>query len=126
MTDETDETDVIFHLTTPEAWASAQATGEVVPPGFATEGFVHCSTPHQVEGTIARHFAGHDELALLQMDPVALGEDLRWEPSRGGQLFPHLYRPVRVADVVAVVPWLRSTTTDHPASDDRDTSDNPE
>lgn len=109
--------EVIFHLTTPEAWAAAQATGEVVPPGFAEEGFVHCSTPAQLEGTIGKHFAGHDELALLQMDPAALGDDLVWEPSRGGQLFPHLYRPVRISDVVAVVPWRRSTDTDQPSSE---------
>lgn len=116
---------MIFHLTTPEAWARAQTEGQVVPPGFADEGFVHCSTPEQLDGTIERHFEGVDELVLLRMDPHALGEDLRWEPSRDGQLFPHLYRPVSLSDVVEVVEWRRSTTADQPSSEAADTGSNP-
>lgn len=116
--------EVIFHLTTPAEWAEAQRVGQVVPAGFAAEGFVHCSTPAQLYGTIAAHFQGVDELVLLQMDPAALGGDLRWEPSRDGQLFPHLYRPVALSDVVAVREW-RSTTADQPPSDADPTGSNP-
>lgn len=99
--------DAIFHLTDPARWAEAQTTGEVVPPGFAREGFVHCSTRDQVAGTIERHFAGTDELVLLELDQASLGAALRWEESRPGEAYPHVYRPLVLADVVRAIPWHR-------------------
>lgn len=97
----------LFHLTTPEAWAEAQRDGELVPAGFAAEGFVHCSTRDQLAGTIERHFARLDSLVLLELDPEAVAIDLRWEESRPGERFPHLYRPLRASDVLASWPWQR-------------------
>ncbi len=67
MTALPDDPDAIFHLTTPAEWAAARDSGEVVPAGFAEEGFVHCSTGRQLASTIDRHFAGHDELVLLRL-----------------------------------------------------------
>jgi uncharacterized protein (DUF952 family) len=96
----------VFHLTTPEAWAHAQASGQVAPPSLADEGFIHCSTDEQLAGTIERHFAGVDELRLLELDP-ALEDDLRWEESRPGEVYPHLYRPLAVGEVARVVDWRR-------------------
>ena len=64
------------------------------------DGYVHLSTAAQVTETAAKHFAGESDLVLVALDAEALGEALRWEPSRGGDLFPHLYRPLRAADVV--------------------------
>lgn len=72
-------------------------------PVDRADGFVHFSTAAQVAGTAARHFACADGLWLVACDPDALGPDLRWEPSRGGALFPHLYRSLDRADVV----WAR-------------------
>lgn len=64
------------------------------------DGFVHLSTAEQVRETAARHFAGEDGLRLLALDTDTLGAALRWEPSRGGALFPHLYRDLRMEDVL--------------------------
>jgi uncharacterized protein (DUF952 family) len=97
----------IFHLLTPQDWASARSAGAVIPPSLATEGFVHCSTRDQVEGTIARHLQGIDELVLLELDDASLGDGLRWEESRPGERYPHLYRPISVDEVVGTEVWRR-------------------
>ena len=55
------------------------------------DGFIHFSTPSQVAGTLAKHFAGQTALFLIAIDAATLGDLLKWEPSRGGELFPHLY-----------------------------------
>lgn len=102
-----DDPSSLFHLTTPDGWAAAQRSGEVVPPGFAAEGFVHCSTGAQLLGTIDRHFGGHDELVLLLLDPAAVADQLRWEESRPGEAYPHVYRPLGPVDVAAVITWRR-------------------
>jgi uncharacterized protein (DUF952 family) len=68
------------------------------------DGFIHLSRGDQVEGTLARHFAGRDDLVLLALDAEALGDGLRWEVSRGGDLFPHLYAPL---DLVRVL-WIEA------------------
>jgi uncharacterized protein (DUF952 family) len=64
------------------------------------DGYVHLSTAAQVTETAARHFEGISDLVLLALNADALGEALRWEPSRGGALFPHLYRPLTLGDVL--------------------------
>ncbi len=74
-------------------------------PVDVRDGFVHLSTPDQVAETVARHFAGQRGLWLLTLDARELGAALRWETSRGGALFPHLYAPLRLADVCLARPW---------------------
>lgn len=69
-------------------------------PVDLTDGYIHMSTSQQVAETAARHFARESDLVLVALDTDRLGEALRWEPSRGGALFPHLYRPLVMADVV--------------------------
>lgn len=59
-----------------------------------TEGFIHFSTAAQLPASAARHQRGISGLVLLAVDVIALGQALRWEPSRGGALFPHLYAPL--------------------------------
>ncbi|PWK56269.1 DUF952 domain-containing protein [Roseicyclus mahoneyensis] len=87
-------------LTSPE-WAELERAGETAgAPIDLADGFVHFSTADQVAETAARHFAGEDRLVLAAFDAEALGEALVWEPSRGGALFPHLYAPLRRADVI--------------------------
>jgi len=91
----------IFRL--PE-WADFEAAGETLgSPADRTDGFVHFSTAEQVPVTLDRHFADETSLMLLAVDADAAGPALRWEPSRGGALFPHLYRPLARADVL----WSR-------------------
>jgi uncharacterized protein (DUF952 family) len=71
------------------------------------DGFLHLSLPHQLAQTAARHFAGQADLVLVALDPASLGPALRFEPSRGGDLFPHLYGelPTRLARSVRPLPW---------------------
>jgi len=64
------------------------------------DGFIHLSAAHQLAGTLASHFAGQAELVLLAVDPERLGPDLKWEVSRAGALFPHLYAPLDLAAVL--------------------------
>ena len=97
----------IFHLTTPDEWAAAQAAGSVAPPSLVTEGFVHCSRDDQLEGTIQRHYAGVDELVLLRLHEARLGDDVRWEESRPGERYPHVYRAIDLDEVAEVIPWRR-------------------
>ena len=68
-------------------------------PIDVADGYVHFSTADQVEETVAKHFAGEDGLKLLGLEADELGDALKWEPSRGGALFPHLYRELRAEDV---------------------------
>ncbi len=70
------------------------------------DGYVHFSTRDQVAGTLAKHFAGETDLQLLALEADSLGEDLIWEPARGGDLFPHLYRELRLDDIL----WSRPIT----------------
>lgn len=83
-------------------WAAFEASG--VFAGSADDlrdGYIHISTPDQVAGTAAKWFAGEAGLMAVTLDADTLGADLRWEPARGGVLFPHLYRPLVLADVVS-------------------------
>ena len=64
------------------------------------DGFIHLSDGLQVEETARRHFAGQTDLVLLALSSQALGEALKWEPSRNGALFPHLYRPMTWEDIL--------------------------
>ena len=75
-------------------------------PVDVRDGFVHLSTPDQVGETVAKHFSGAGELWLLTLDAEALGPALRWEVSRGGDLFPHLYGALRLNDVCLARPWM--------------------
>lgn len=97
----------VIHLATVEQWAEAQTTGLVAPPSLDAEGFIHCSTDAQIPGTVDRHFVGVDELALLRLDVASLGDDLVWEESRLGQVYPHVYRAIRLDEVLEVRSWSR-------------------
>jgi uncharacterized protein (DUF952 family) len=68
------------------------------------DGFIHLSTAGQASRTAELHFAGQPDLVVLEIDAARLGEALKWEPSRGGELFPHLYGPLDCALVEAVRP----------------------
>lgn len=71
------------------------------------DGFVHLSTCEQLTGTVDKHFAGRDDLWTVAVDLEAHGDKVRWEPSRGGALFPHLYEPMRLDAVTAYGPLRR-------------------
>jgi uncharacterized protein (DUF952 family) len=68
------------------------------------DGFIHFSTAAQVAETAAKHFAGQPDLVLVSVNTSKLGDHLKWEPSRGGALFPHLYGHLDLAAVTRVDP----------------------
>ena len=87
------------------AWKAAQAAGTFYgSPVDLADGFIHFSTASQAPETARLHFRWQGDLVLLAMEAEDLGEALRWEPSRGGELFPHLYASLATASVVAVRP----------------------
>ncbi|SMX37886.1 DUF952 domain-containing protein [Maliponia aquimaris] len=92
---------VIYKILRADEWAALRAQGETAgAPIDVADGYVHFSTAAQAAETAAKHFAGAEGLVLLALESEALGDALKWEPSRGGALFPHLYGPLRLADVL--------------------------
>jgi len=98
-------TTLIYKIAPDALWREAEAAGRFDgAPVDLADGFIHFSTADQVRGTAARHFAGRADLLLIAVDAEALGPALKWEPSRGGALFPHLYGPLGLTAVRAVGP----------------------
>lgn len=92
---------MIYKICARQAWEQAQREGVYHgAPVDLADGFMHFSSAGQVSETAAKHFAGQDDLVLLAVDAETLGEHLVWEVSRGGALFPHLYRPLAVSEVI--------------------------
>ena len=95
----------IYKILADAAYDAAKSEGHFV--GTADDlrdGFIHFSAGYQVVETLAKHYPGQEELVLLSVDPDRLGPALKWEESRGGDLFPHLYGPLELDAVVAEVP----------------------
>ena len=83
---------LVYKIIAAAEWRAAERDG--IFHGAAVDrhdGYIHFSTAAQVAETAARHFAGQADLLLVAFDAVAFGSVLKWEPSRGGALFPHLY-----------------------------------
>ncbi len=94
----------LLHVTSAEAWAEAERSGQHAPPMLAQDGFLHLCTPAQLHYVLGRHFAGRTGLVLLHINPAMLG-DLRWEVSEPGRdAFPHLYDPLPVIAVLRAEP----------------------
>jgi len=95
---------LVFKIASRAQWRAAETAGvyEGAPVDRA-DGFIHFSSAAQVGETAAKWFAGQSDLVLIAIDGAALGAALRWEPARGGALFPHLYGPLPLSAVV----WTR-------------------
>lgn len=107
-------TATIYKIATAEQWRQAQAAGVFTgAPIDVTDGYIHFSTATQVAETLARHFTGQRDLVLLAVPTAPLGAALRWEVSRGGQLFPHLYATLPVTAVTRVAPISLSPEGTH-------------
>jgi uncharacterized protein (DUF952 family) len=76
-------------------------------PVDVADGYIHLSCGSQLAATLEKHFSGIEGLMLVAVDLSQLGETVRWEPARDGQLFPHIYGPLPIAAVVAVAPVER-------------------
>jgi uncharacterized protein (DUF952 family) len=91
---------LVYKILRRREWVALQTTGEFAgSPDDLRDGFVHLSTLEQLPGTLATHFGGESDLVLVELEAPRLGQALRWEASRGGTLFPHLYGTLRLADV---------------------------
>jgi uncharacterized protein (DUF952 family) len=96
---------IIYKILDGGDWGAAVAAGLFAgSPVDLADGFIHFSTAAQAQETARRHFAGRRGLVLAAFDSDSLGEALRWEPSRGGDLFPHLYAPLDPALALSVTP----------------------
>ncbi|NLH79238.1 MAG: DUF952 domain-containing protein [Phyllobacteriaceae bacterium] len=95
----------LYKISGCDDWAAARAAGVFVgAPVDLADGFIHFSTATQVAETAAKHFAGRDDLVLVALAAEPFGDRLRWEPSRGGALFPHLYGSFDPAAALRVDP----------------------
>lgn len=91
---------VVYKICPAALWRRAEAAGTFLgAPVDVTDGFIHFSTAAQARETARRHFAGLGELKLVTVAVEPLGAALKWEPSRGGDLFPHLYGPLPLSAV---------------------------
>ena len=95
----------IYKIVPADLWRDAERARRFNgAPIDLQDGFIHFSTAAQVRETAAKHFAGQRDLLLVSVDATVLGDELKWEPSRGGALFPHLYAPLDLALVTRVEP----------------------
>ena len=95
----------IYKICDAALWREAERGGSFAgAPVDLADGYIHFSTAAQVRETAARHFAGKTDLILAAVEAEALGNSLRYEPSRGGALFPHLYEPLPLSAVRWVKP----------------------
>ena len=98
-------TSIIFKICPEMLWQAAEKAGRFDgAPIDLADGYIHFSTADQVRETAAKHFAGQRDLLLIAVDAGPLGETLKWEVSRGGALFPHLYAPLDPSAVLWVNP----------------------
>lgn len=92
-----------FKILTAGQWRRFEADGDFAgAPIDLADGYIHLSTSEQLEGTLAAHFAGQRDLVIAQIDLSPFGDALRWEPSRGGVLFPHVYATLPLHSVLRV------------------------
>lgn len=99
----------IFKICGQNEWAMAMKSGVYTgSPADKADGFIHFSTMGQLATTAAKHFAGRRDLVLAAVDPDALGAALKWEPARGGDLFPHLFGNMPMSAVL----WTRDLPLD--------------
>jgi len=98
---------IIYKISTAAEWRSAERVGVFHGSDVdRRDGYIHFSTAGQVAETAAKHFAGRTDLLLVSVDAARLGSRLKWEPSRGGSLFPHLYGDLDVTSVMKVEPLI--------------------
>ena len=95
----------VYKILAEAAYEAAKSEGRFLGNGDdLRDGFIHLSAGHQVEATLAKHYAGQEDLLLLTLDPARLGGGLKWEESRGGDLFPHLYGPLPLEAILSADP----------------------
>ena len=103
---------MILHLLSRESWVEAQSRGQLIAPSVATEGFAHCSTEHQMVDVANKYYRGTSNMVLLNIDPVKLKSELKFEPPAHidgspalphEPLFPHIYGPINLDAVIETI-----------------------
>ena len=110
-------TQTLYKVLAEDAWQQAASDGVFTGVGIDLEdGFIHLSAPHQVRETVAKYFHNQDDLVLVALDGESLGESLRWETSRDGALFPHVYGviPLKAVKRVDRLPLGKDNTHQFP------------
>ncbi|RDE08904.1 DUF952 domain-containing protein [Pelagibacterium lacus] len=93
---------LIYKIASRADWDRAREDGQLLGTSVdLADGYIHFSTAAQLAETLDKHYRGQSGLVLATVDPALLPQELAWEPSRGGQLFPHLYAPLPLSAVIA-------------------------
>ncbi|KKC27148.1 DUF952 domain-containing protein [Sphingomonas sp. SRS2] len=98
---------IAYKILTADQWTELEDGSFDGAPVDRTDGYIHLSTATQADETLIRHFAGQGDLVIAAVDLEALGDAVRWEPSRGGALFPHVYGRLTLDVVIAYGPVER-------------------
>jgi uncharacterized protein (DUF952 family) len=105
---------MIYHMCRADEWEAAVASGAYAGSSQdKADGFIHFSTAEQIVESARRHRAGQDGLLLLAVDPTVLGDRLKWELSRAGALFPHVYGKIAPAESAWVKPLPLGKNGEH-------------
>ena len=97
-----------YKVLTAEEMAALERDGTFAgAPVDVADGYIHLSTADQLTATVDKHFSGRSDLHVAAVDLGSFGESLKWEESRGGELFPHLYAPLLLETVIAYGPLER-------------------
>lgn len=93
--------DLLFHITTEEEWNEYKSDGNYTPESLESEGFIHCSSGHQVNDTANRLFGDHDQILLLIIDVSSLAEEIKYEEVKDhNEKYPHIYGPLNTNAVI--------------------------
>lgn len=102
--------EIIYKISPLQEWSEAEKAGTYTgSPHDLRDGFIHFSTESQLQGTFEKHFHGQDNLLLIAIDESRIAENLKYEPSRGGELFPHLYGQLPLDAVMWAKPVEQAT-----------------
>lgn len=97
------QSETAFKILTAAQWAQFEADGRFAgAPVDLADGYIHLSTAEQLQGTLDKHFAGQTGLVVAEIDLAGFGDALKWEVSRGGALFPHVYGVLPRSAVLSV------------------------
>ena len=101
--------DTAFKILTAAQWAQFMADGVFHgAPVDLADGYIHLSTLDQVQGTLDKHFAGQENLVIAEVDLTLLKDVIKWEPSRGGALFPHIYGDLPMHAIVGYLTQIKA------------------
>lgn len=90
----------IYHIATLSEWATYQKKGLIEPASLQNEGFIHCSTQEQLFGTLQRFYSFEKEVILVELEITRFGADLVFEDTYGHGAFPHIYRAIKLTEIV--------------------------